>query len=153
MRFQFFNPSNDLRIANTFRRSQLKSRNLLAESANFYEVIEVKDEKLTESLRIFLEKGNDWERKPTSLPGVFIVKLPPFGRASTRLVVEINPVDASGKPTRRRGFIIRNYSELKDFRDLMTDEKLGGLLKSMDEVNPQAPEKPKPKREEEIIEI
>ncbi|MFH1821088.1 MAG: hypothetical protein ABH852_01425 [Methanobacteriota archaeon] len=112
----------------------------------------VKGEKLTESLRVFLEKGSDWERKLTTLPGVFIVKLPPFGRSSTRLVVEINPVDASGKPTRRRGFIIRNSDELKDFRDLMADDKLGGLLKGMDEVNPQIHERSK-SRQEEIIEI
>lgn len=113
----------------------------------------MRDEKLTESLRVFLEKGSDWERKPTTLLGVFIVKLPPFGRAPTRLVVEVNPVDPSGKPMRRRGFIIRNSGELKDFRDLMADEKLDGLLKSMNEVNPQAPEKPRLGREEEIIEI
>ena len=113
----------------------------------------MKGEKLTESLRTFLEKGSDWERKPTTLPGVFIVKLPPFGRSPTRLVVEINPVDTSGKPTRRRGFIIRNSVELKDFRDLMADDKLWGLLKGIDDVNPQAPEKPRPGREEEIIEI
>ena len=113
----------------------------------------MKDVKLTESLKTFLEKGSDWERKPTTLPGVFIVKLPPFGRSPTRLVVEINPVDASGKPTRRRGFIIRNSVELKDFRDLLAGDKLGGLLKDMDEVNPQAPEKPRSGRDEEIIEI
>ncbi len=110
-------------------------------------------EKLSESLKVFLEKGSDWERKPTTLPGVFIVKMPPFGRAPTRLVVEINPVDASGEPTRRRGFVIRNSGELKDFRDLMEDDKLGGLLKGIDEVNPQVSERPKPRREEGKIEI
>ena len=83
---------------------RLKSRNLLAEKRKILHGGSVKDVKLTESLKAFLEKGNDWERKPTTLPGVFIVKLPPFGRSPTRLVVEINPVDASGKPTRRRGF-------------------------------------------------
>ena len=110
-------------------------------------------EKLTESLRVFLEKGSDWERKPTSLQGVFIVKLPPYGRSPTRLVVEINPVDASGAPTRRRGFIIRNSGELNDFRALVAEDKLGGLLSGIDEVNPQAPEKLKSSQGKEIIEI
>ncbi|MBC7219379.1 MAG: hypothetical protein H5T49_04515 [Hadesarchaea archaeon] len=109
--------------------------------------------KLTESLRMFLEKGSDWERKPTTLPGVFIVKLPPYGKSPTRLVVEINPVDSSGRPSRRRGFIVRNSEEFIKIRELFTDDKLADLLKGIDEVNPQAPEKPKPKASEEIIEI
>lgn len=113
----------------------------------------MKSERLADSLRIFLEKGNDWERKLTTLPGVFVVKLPPFGKSPTRLVVEINPVDESGKPTRRRGFIIRNSGELKDFRELLEDDKLAGLLSGIDEVNPKFAGKPRPAREEEIIEI
>ncbi|MEM2890289.1 MAG: hypothetical protein QW358_02955 [Candidatus Hadarchaeum sp.] len=109
--------------------------------------------RLTESLRVFLEKGSDWERKPTTLPGVFIVKLPPYGKSPTRLVVEINPIDSSGKPSRRRGFIIRNSQEFIKIREMFTDDKLADLLRSIDEVNPQGPERPKPKPAEEVIEI
>jgi len=110
-------------------------------------------EKLAESLKTFLEKGSDWERKPTSLPGVFLVKMPPFGKLPTRLVVEINPTDASGAPTRRRGFIIRNSNELKDFRDFVAEDKLGGLLRGVDAVNPRMPERTKSDQGKEIIEI
>ncbi len=110
-------------------------------------------EKLTESLKVFLESGSDWERKPTSLQGVFIVKLPPYGRSPTRLVVEINPVDASGSPMRRRGFILHNSGELKEFRDLLVDDKVGELLTGIDAVNSQTPEKPKPEQGKEVIEI
>lgn len=109
--------------------------------------------KLTESLRGFLEKGSDWERKPTTLPGVFIVKLPPYGKSPTRLVVEINPIDNSGKPSRRRGFIIRNLEEFTKIREILAEDKLADLLKSIDEVNPQGTERPKPKSSEEVIEI
>jgi hypothetical protein len=110
-------------------------------------------EKLTGLLRGFLESGSDWERKPTSLPGVFIVKLPPYGRSPTRLVVEINPIDASGAPTRRRGFIIRNSNELKDFQELVAEDKLGGLLRGVDAVNPLTPGRAKSDQGKEIIEI
>ncbi|MGC8816986.1 MAG: hypothetical protein ACP5PX_04165 [Candidatus Hadarchaeum sp.] len=113
----------------------------------------MRGDRLTESLRTFLEKGSDWERKPTSLPGVFIVKLPPYGKSPTRLVAEINPVDSSGKPSRRRGFIIRNSDEFIKIRELFADDKLADLLRGMDEVNPKGPERPKPKPAEEIIEI
>ncbi len=110
-------------------------------------------DKLSESLKVFLEKGSDWERKPTSLPGVFLVKMPPYGRLPTRLVVEINPVDASGNPTRKRGFILRNSGELKGFRDLLADDKLGELLTGIDVVNPQTPERTRPEQGKEVIEI
>jgi hypothetical protein len=35
---------------------------------------ETVDNRLTE----FLKKGNDWERKQTNVPGVFLLKLPAF---------------------------------------------------------------------------
>src|ERR1051325_2894431 len=49
-----------------------------------------------EKLLGFLNDGADWERKPTSLPGVFILKLPAFKGRSATLAIEINPVDSTG---------------------------------------------------------
>lgn len=109
------------------------------------------DKKLAETLKAVLKEGKDWERKPTSVSGVFILKLPAYRRSPPRLVVEINPVDASGNPTKKRGLIVRNSEELEEFRGLLGEEKLEGLLKGMDEVNPAIAEKPK--TEEEAIEI
>jgi hypothetical protein len=110
-------------------------------------------EKLAESLKLFLEKGKGWERKPTSVPGVFILKLPAYKGAPQRLSVEINPVDASGNPTKRRGLVIRNPMEFREFRELMAEEKLEKLLIGIDEVNPPTAGKPKLKREAEVIEV
>jgi hypothetical protein len=109
-------------------------------------------EKISESLRSFLEKGREWERRPTSIAGIFILKLPAYKGSPQRLSAEINPVDASGNPTKKRGLVIRNLSELKEFRSLITDEKLEKLVASIEEVNPPS-EKPRLRKEEEIIEI
>lgn len=109
------------------------------------------DEKLSEALKLFLKEGKEWSRKPTSVSGVFILKLPAYRKSPSRLVVEINPVDASGNPTKKRGLIVRSSEELEEFRRLLREEKLEGLLKGMNEVNPSIAEKPKP--EEEAIEI
>jgi hypothetical protein len=128
-------------------------KRLISGEADFYQGGVVRSDKLIDSLRLFLEKGSDWERKPTTLSGVFIVKLPPYGKSPTRLVVEINPVDSSGKPSRRKGFIIRNFEEFKAIREIFADDKLADLLKCVDDVNPQAPERPKPRHDEEVIEI
>jgi hypothetical protein len=52
-----------------------------------------------EKLAEFLKRGSDWEKLRTSVPGVFIQKLPPYRSSPERLAVEINPIDASGNPT------------------------------------------------------
>lgn len=109
-------------------------------------------EKLAESLKLILERGMEWERKPTNVPGVFILKLPAYRGSPQRLSIEINPVDASGNPTKKRGLVIRDLNELREFRELITDGRLEKLMRGIDEVNPAVAEKPK-KREAEIIEI
>jgi hypothetical protein len=90
------------------------------------------DKKLEE----FLRTGNDWEKLKTSLPGIFIQKLPPYGSSPTRLAIEVNPVDASGNPTKRRGLLIRYHDEYESFKELLTDEKLPKLLDMLEKVNP-----------------
>ena len=110
-------------------------------------------EKLSESLKLFLEKGKEWERKPTSVPGVYILKLPAYKGSPQRLSAEINPVDASGNPTKKRGLVIRNLLELKEFKELIAEERLEKLMIGIDEVNPSVAGKPKLKKEAEVIEI
>lgn len=91
------------------------------------------DERLTQ----FLKQGNDWERKVTSIPGVFLLKLPTFKSRPESIVIEVNPVDTSGSPTKKRGIIIRSNSELEQIRNILTNAKLEQLAKSIDEVNPE----------------
>ncbi|HDI13078.1 MAG TPA: hypothetical protein ENF64_03070 [Hadesarchaea archaeon] len=110
-------------------------------------------EDLEESLRAFLEKGKEWERKPTNIPGVFILKLPSYKGLSRRLSVEVNPVDASGNPTKRRGLVIRDVVELKELRRIISEEKLEKLMASIDRINPPPKGKPAAKKEADIIEV
>jgi hypothetical protein len=91
------------------------------------------DERLTQ----FLKQGNDWERKVTSIPGVFLLKLPTFKSRPESIVIEVNPVDTSGSPTKKRGIVIRSSSELEQIRNILTNVKLEQLAKSIDEVNPE----------------
>lgn len=91
------------------------------------------DERLTQ----FLNQGNNWERKITSIPGVFLLKLPAFKSRPASIVIEVNPVDSSGSPTKKRGIIVRSSSELEQIRKILTNVKLEQLAKSIDEVNPE----------------
>jgi hypothetical protein len=92
------------------------------------------DEKLVE----FLKNGKDWERRATTVPGIFILRLPGNGKRPASLAVELNPVDELGKPTKKRGLVLRSSGELEHFRKLINDEKLTVLLGKIDEVNPRS---------------
>lgn len=106
------------------------------------------EEKLTD----FLNTGKEWSRMKTTVPGVFVLKLPKYKGAPTRLAVELNPIDDNGRPKRRRGLILRSSRELEEFKGLFQYEKLSKLLGMIDSVNPKVEAKKKEK-EEEIIEL
>jgi hypothetical protein len=92
------------------------------------------DQRLTK----FTKEGKDWERKATSIPGIFLLKL--HGLRSTTapsLAIEINPVDSTGSATKKRGVVIRSSYELEQIKKLLSNPKLPQLAKSMDEVNPE----------------
>jgi len=106
---------------------------------------------LESRLADFLKSGRDWERKPTTVPGVFVLKMPPFRSSPTRLAVELNPVDEAGRPTRKRGLLLRSSEELADYKKLMGDDRVVSLLKSISELGPKPVKKEE--RAPDIIEI
>ena len=95
------------------------------------------DSSFNEKLGAFLKTGSDWGRLKTSVPGVFVLKMPAYKSSPTRLAVELNPVDGSGSPTKKRGLVLRSKEELDQFRDLFQFDKLLPLLQGVDSVNPQ----------------
>ena len=105
-----------------------------------------------EKLADFLKTGKDWSRIKTSVSGVFVVKLPPYRGQPSRLVVELNPIDETGSPKKRRGLVLRSLVELEDFKEIFKDEKLPKLLGMIDSVNPKV-EAGRQKRGEEVIEL
>jgi hypothetical protein len=103
-----------------------------------------------EKLEEFLKTGKDWAKVKTTVPGVFVMKLPGSKTREPSLSVEINPVDTSGTPTKRRGLIIRSVDELLEFKDILSNEKVETLLEMLEDVNPVTPES---KQSKEVIEI
>jgi hypothetical protein len=105
---------------------------------------------LESKLADFLKSGKDWERKPTTVPGVFVLKMPPFRGSPARLSVELNPVDDVGKPTKKRGVLLRSSAELAEYKKLLEGERLVTLLENIDALNPKPPKK---KEAGEVLEI
>jgi len=103
-----------------------------------------------EKLAEFLEKGKDWDKVKTTVPGVFVMKMPGSKTRPASLSVEINPVDVSGNPTKRRGLIIRGVEEYLEFKDILLNEKLESLLEMLEDVNPETG---KSKTRKDVIEI
>jgi hypothetical protein len=105
-----------------------------------------------DKLTAFLRNSKDWSRLKTSIPGIYILKMPAYKSSPIRLAVELNPVNDSGTPKKRRGLILRSSTELEDFKEIFQYEKLSKLLSLIDSVNPQQ-KTIQMKKEEDIIQI
>ena len=94
-------------------------------------------EEANERLRQFLNDGGNWERKATNIPGAFLFRLPASKGRPASLAIEINPVDAYGSVTKKRGIVIRSNSELDEISRLLSHPKVDELSNKIDAVNPK----------------
>ena len=92
---------------------------------------------LTETLKTFIEEGQDWERKQTSVKGVSIIRLPATKNRAASLAIDINPVGENGLPMKKKGIMIMNAAELLAFRSAFSNEKVDGLIKALEDVLPE----------------
>jgi hypothetical protein len=93
---------------------------------------------LEESLRKVLQTGKDWQRIPVKgAPGIFVLKAPAARGRSASLLLEINPVGPDGVPTKRRGLILRSIEELKEYKKLISEDRLEEIIKAIEKINPK----------------
>ncbi|HVP94006.1 MAG TPA: hypothetical protein VMS89_02425 [Methanoregulaceae archaeon] len=102
---------------------------IVGAEVNFMEVVD--------NLRTFLDTGEDWERKNTSLQGVSIIKLPATRNRAASLAIEINPPDAHGRPMKKKGIMLMSRDEMLAFRKIFGSDKLEVLLNAVEEVIPE----------------
>jgi len=105
-----------------------------------------------EKLAEFLKNGKDWSRMRTTVPGVFVLKLPAYKGSPSRLAVELNPVGEDGTPKKKRGLVLRSTVELEDFKQLFQYDKLSKLMEILEAVNPKV-EVERRRKGEEVIEL
>ena len=108
---------------------------------------------IDERLSQFLREGKNWERKATSMPGVFLIKLPEYKSRPPYIAMEINPVDSTGAVTKKRGILIKSSSELEQISNILTNAKIVQLATSLDEVNPERKSKAPQSTETDVFEI
>jgi hypothetical protein len=92
---------------------------------------------VVDNLRAFLDRGEDWERKNTSLKGVSIIKLPATRNRAASLAIEINPLDENERPMKKKGIMLMGREEMLAFRDVFGNEKLETLLNAVEAVLPE----------------
>ena len=92
---------------------------------------------ITDNLREFLETGEDWERKSTSLPGVSLIRLPSTRSRPASLAIEVNPPDENGRPMKKKGLMVMSAQEIAAFREIFSNPKLENLMKAMEAVLPE----------------
>ena len=109
----------------------------------------MKDERLSQ----FLRDGKNWERKATSISGVFLIKLPEYKSRPPYIAMEINPVDSTGAATKKRGILIKSSSELEQISNILTNAKIVHLATSLDEVNPEKKSRTPQSTETDVFEI
>src|SRR6187200_269300 len=96
---------------------------------------------VNEKLGQFLREGQDWEKKPTNIPGASLLKLPTFKKSPPSIAIEINPINATtGSVTKKKGIIIRSGSELEQINQLLSNPKVVELAKKIEAVNPKIKE-------------
>jgi hypothetical protein len=77
-----------------------------------------------------------------------VLKAPAARGRPASLLVEINPVGPDGAPTKRRGLILRSMEELKEYRRLISADRLEEIIKAIEKINPKTSG-----REDEELEI
>ena len=92
---------------------------------------------LTEILKTFIEEGQDWERKPTTVRGVSLIRLPATKNRPASLAIDINPVGANGLPMKKKGIMLMNAAEIAAFRDTINNQKVDSLVAALEEVLPE----------------
>lgn len=84
------------------------------------------DEQIKNLVKV-IEESEEWERIPTTLTGVNIVK-PPENNNRQSVLIEILPVH-QGQIIKRKGIYIKNLEELDAFKEILFNPKVEELTK------------------------
>jgi len=89
------------------------------------------DNRLKNKIKETLENVKPWQRVPTSIEGVFLIKAPTRGDQES-IMVEINPFDEFGRPIKRRGIFIQQKIQLERFLEVMQESRLMEFMDTLD---------------------
>jgi hypothetical protein len=103
---------------------------------------------LAASIQNALSAAADWEKKKTSIPGIFLVRLP---GEKLRVMLEFNPPDDAGDPSKRKGLYFGDRSTLDSARKAFPDPRLDDLVEAVERLSAGAPAKRAAKAADEAV--
>ncbi|WP_414469062.1 hypothetical protein [Methanobacterium sp. ACI-7] len=89
---------------------------------------------LETKIRDALKDVKPWQRVPTSVNGVYLVKTPADASRET-IMVEINPLNERGAPMKRRGLFLKDTLEFGGFKDIFLNESVMHLLNAVEDID------------------
>jgi hypothetical protein len=94
---------------------------------------------LASSIEKSLSNAAEWEKKKTSIPGIFLVRLP---GEKLRVMLEFNPPDESGGPSKRKGLYFGDRATVEAARTAFPDKRLDDLIAAVEKLSARgAPER------------
>lgn len=89
---------------------------------------------LENKIKEALKDVRPWQRVPTSVNGVYLVKTPADNSKET-IMVEINPLNERGSPMKRRGLFLKDTTEFDGFKGIFENESVMDLLDAIEEID------------------
>lgn len=105
---------------------------------------------LASSIEKTLSGAAEWEKKKTSIPGIFLVRLP--GDA-LRVMLEFNPPDEAGNASKRKGLYFADRSTVEAARKAFPDPRLDDLIAAVEALSGRAPAAKGKKGGDEVFEV
>jgi len=93
---------------------------------------------LSNTLKEFLLKGEDWERRQTNVAGVYIIRLPATKTRPASIGIEVNPF-VGGSPTKRRGLPLLTMEEFNSLREAIEDNRTKTLMSAIEAISGSVP--------------
>ena len=95
---------------------------------------------LENNIKDVLKDVKPWQRVPTSVEGVFLVKTPANDNRET-IMVEINPLNERGTSMKRKGLFLKSTSEFEGFGNVFKNDKVLDLLDAIESIAGRARKK------------
>ncbi len=89
---------------------------------------------LENKIKNALKEVKPWQRVPTSVNGVYLVKTPSDATKET-IMVEINPLNDRGAPMKRRGLFLKDTGEFGGFKGIFQNGSVLELLGAIEEMD------------------
>ena len=86
---------------------------------------------LEDKIKEALKDVKPWQRVPTNVEGVFLVKTPANDNRET-IMVEINPLNERGTSMKRKGLFLKSTSEFEGFGNVFKNDRVMDLLDAIE---------------------